>query len=360
MIPILAAVVLFLLAGALFLLPMLPAFFELRFKRDARPLNVIQQYAGDIRHFANTFRDYVRRLDHLVHECAASGQTFAAALPNGDECILLGRGDTQQLLVPWLDKSSCRFVIVSPGDSEIPGGLTFHREICALGNFSGGEQATFRAILSERQIQLLCGSKVLRWAHASASFSAGKNCDLFGRVSSDTEILLEPGCMFQRLNAPRISSVSSAQEAGSPVADRGSSAASLSAFSPPRRTFCDDDVEIRAGETFCGNVVTRGNLRVASGAHVRGSAKSSRRMIIESGASIEGSLISAGTVEIGPLCRIHGPVLAERSLTIASGTVCGELGAPTTVSAPKIEVAQGVLVFGSLWARELGRVASEK
>jgi hypothetical protein len=29
---------------------------------------------------------------------------------------------------------------------------------------------------------------------------------------------------------------------------------------------------------------------------------------------------------------------------------------PTTVSAPQIEVEEGVVVFGTMWARELGRV----
>jgi cytoskeletal protein CcmA (bactofilin family) len=355
--PVTATIVLLLLAGMLLLLPMLPAIFELHFKRDAHPLSVIQQYAGDIRHFAHSFRDYVHRLQHLLEECVASGKTFVASLPNGDECIFLGRGGTGHLLMPWLDKAVCRYVVVSSSDGTLPDGLTFLKETYALGNLAGGKGTTYRAILGEQNIRLREGSKVLRWAHAAASFSAGKNCDLFGRVSSEKEILLDAGCMFQRLNAPRIAAAPSDLDAAeSQFAARVSSPDTPSAFSASRRALFDDDVEIRSGEVFVGNLVTRGHLRVGSGARVRGSAKSSAGMIIESGALIEGSLISAETMGIGPGCRIHGPVLAERSLTIASGTVCGEIDAPTTVSAPNIEVAEGVLVFGTLWARELGRV----
>jgi cytoskeletal protein CcmA (bactofilin family) len=71
---------------------------------------------------------------------------------------------------------------------------------------------------------------------------------------------------------------------------------------------------------------------------------------------VEGSLISARKMRIGPHCVIHGPVVAERELAIATGVRCGTREHPTTVSAPSIEVEEGVLVFGTLWARESGQV----
>jgi hypothetical protein len=81
-------------------------------------------------------------------------------------------------------------------------------------------------------------------------------------------------------------------------------------------------------------------------------------MVIENGVSVEGSLISARKMHVGQNCRIHGPVIAERELSIAAGTQCGTSGFPTTVSAPQIEVEEGVVVFGTLWAREQGHVVA--
>jgi predicted acyltransferase (DUF342 family) len=81
-------------------------------------------------------------------------------------------------------------------------------------------------------------------------------------------------------------------------------------------------------------------------------------MVIEDGVSVEGSVISARKMRIGPHCAIHGPVIAERELVMAAGTHCGTMEYPTTVSAPEIDVEQGVVVFGTLWARERGRVAA--
>jgi hypothetical protein len=81
-------------------------------------------------------------------------------------------------------------------------------------------------------------------------------------------------------------------------------------------------------------------------------------MVIEDGVSVEGSLISARKMRIGPRCSIHGPVIAERELAIAGGTRCGTRQYPTTVSAPCIELEEGVVVFGTVWARESGRVVA--
>ena len=86
--------------------------------------------------------------------------------------------------------------------------------------------------------------------------------------------------------------------------------------------------------------------------------KSAKDLVLEDGVAVEGSLISARKMRIGPNCAIHGPVVAERELAVAAGTRCGSQEHPTTVSAPRIEVEEGVLVFGTLWAREYGRVVA--
>ena len=102
----------------------------------------------------------------------------------------------------------------------------------------------------------------------------------------------------------------------------------------------------------------RGRLLLRSGVRICGSVKSLDDMVLEDGVSVEGSLIGAKKLSIGPHCTIHGPVVAERVLAIAAGTRCGTWEHPTTVSAPSIEVEEGVLVFGTLWARERGQVVA--
>jgi cytoskeletal protein CcmA (bactofilin family) len=127
----------------------------------------------------------------------------------------------------------------------------------------------------------------------------------------------------------------------------------------PQRLLHDGDFEIAAGEIFRGNLVVRGTLRVGPGARVWGSVKGDEAVVIESGARVEGSLVSANTMRIGASCAIHGPVIAEKLIFLEKGARCGTAQTPTTVSAPWIEVEEGVAVFGTLWARELGQVIAK-
>ena len=116
---------------------------------------------------------------------------------------------------------------------------------------------------------------------------------------------------------------------------------------------CSADAE---ASPLTGSIVTRGKLHIGAGAHVLGSVKSNGHLTVDSGVSVDGSLLSATTTHVGPNCRIGGPVLAEHGVVIESGTRCGSAHNPTTVAAPTIELEEGVIVFGSLWARNEGRV----
>jgi cytoskeletal protein CcmA (bactofilin family) len=353
--PTLAALVLVALAGALFMLPLLPAIVELRLKRDAQPLNVIQQHAGEIRHFANGFRKVAVELQGPLRDCVALGTTAAGRLPDGDEYLLIGRADNATWMRGGKPQPICRVVVATGADAALPDGMTFAKEIYAAGRLTGGKDSTYRAILGEEDVRLQRASKVTRWAHAVGTFRAEYDCDLYGRVSSDREINLQSGCVFQRLNAPRISfGDAAAKQIGSGALDAVAGPQSLPA--PAGRTLYDEDFDVPPGAVIPGSIVTRGKLRIGAGARVLGSAKSDKAMTVDAGACVQGSLISAGTMDIGPDCRVGGPVVAERGLVMESGTRCGAIHSQTTVSAPTIEIEEGALVFGTLWAREEGRV----
>ncbi len=186
------------------MLPLLPALLELRLKRDAQPLNVIQQHAGEIRHFAYGFRAYIATLSEPLRECAASGTTAKGIMSDGDEYLLLGR--TSEVLSEFGGEkmSNCHAVVAAGTDVVLPDRITFTKEFYAAGEFTSGETNVFRALLGEKDIHLGRANTVTRWAHAVGTLRAEHDCDLYGRISSDREIQLEFGCAFQRLNAPCI------------------------------------------------------------------------------------------------------------------------------------------------------------
>lgn len=351
--PVFATVLLVLLAGILFTLPLLPALTELRLKHDAQPLNMIQQHTGEIRHFSYGFRSYIADLLEPLRECVASGTTAHGTMPDGDQYLLLGRNDDTRLVSAKGKTATCQSVVAAGMDVVLPDGITFAKEVYAAGKFTGGEKNVFRALLGEKDIHLGRASTVIRWAHAAGAFRAERDCNLYGRISSDREIQLESGCAFHRLNAPRIVLGNSYAE----EADIGAETAPTSL--PGGRRLVDEDLEIQIGEIVSANIVTRGRLHIGAGARVLGSVKSHEHMALEAGVHVEGSLISASTMHIGPDCRIAGPVIAEREIAIEAGTRCGSVRAPTTVSAPTIKIADGVTVFGTIWARTEGQVVPQ-
>jgi cytoskeletal protein CcmA (bactofilin family) len=353
--PYVAVATLVFLTSTLFLLPLLPAFTELRRKSDALPLSVIQQHAGEIRYFADSFRTYLKTLEPTLRECGASGRNASGVMPDGTNYLVLGSGNEALTLPLQQQDQSCQVLIASATDLSLSGNSSFSKDIYSLGRLVGGDNNHYRALLAEQEAYLGKGSSVMRWVHAGGELSADSGCKLSVRVSSDSRIRLATGCSFLRLNAPRI-------ELGSQdVENAGRSIPRTSEISPlgmPRRIVHDGDFEIRCGAAFCGDLVVRGKLRIGSGARVYGSVKSQKDMVLGSGVWVEGSLISAGKLLIGPACLIHGPVIAEREMRIQAGTQCGDARTPTTVSALRVEVAEGVMVFGSLWAREYGEVVA--
>lgn len=357
-----AAGILFSLTALVFVLPLLPAISELRRKHDAGPLNVIQQYAGEIRHFAGGFRKCIDALRQPLSECTAQGRIARGKLGDGEEYLLLGCSDDSAFGDAGATQGAiCSSVVAAGVDLILPPGLTFLKEFYAGGQLVGGEKTTYRAILGEKDVHIQHASKVMRWAHASGSLRTDTDCDLWGRISSDRDILLQVGCIFQRLNAPRIVLGSSnADLEDSRRSPSGSVEGDSISAQPRSRRLVEGDYEIASGDLIAENIVIRGKLRIGAGAKIFGSVKSNGDLVVETGVIVEGSLIGAAKMHIGPDCQVRGPVIAEHEMTIQSGAQCGSALKPTTVSAPIIDVEEGSLFFGTLWARQQGRVVPKQ
>lgn len=350
----LAVATLVLVAGGLYALPLIPAMRELRRKSDAQPLSVIQQHAGEIRHFADSFRSYIKELEPVLQTAVRSGKTVSGVLPDKTEYLVLGAGKEVLSLPLRQSDETCPALLAAAVDLSLPPGTAFSKDIYVGGRFLGGTKNRYRAILGEKDVHLGAESQVARWVHAVGEFSAGNDCQLHGRVSSDCGIRLSRECTFQRLNAPCIGFGQKAMPDLNFADDRSQPTTLRTA----QRLLHDGDYEIAPGQVFQGNLVARGRLRIGSGAQVQGDIKGDQGVVVESGVSLQGSLISATTMQIGPGCDIHGPIIAEKLLTLATGSRCGSAEKPTTVSAPWIQVEEGVVVFGTLWAREDGKVVA--
>lgn len=338
----------------LLLLPLMPAFLELILKTDDAPLNVIPQNAGDVRSFAEGFRNYLSSVQPQIDHCALTGSDAAIETPDGDFCLVLAQTNAPHDL--GIDeKNICSMVIAAVDDLALPPETIFKKDIYAKQRLRGGAQDQYRAILCESEVSLAESSVVMRWVHAVGPIHCEANCRLYGRISSEQSIQLSAGCLFTRLNADRIAIGASWIEQIPPA---WSAAVRKANAEVTERMLCDGDLYILPGDIVDKHLVVRGELRIGAGARVLGNIKAEKAILLEPGVTVCGSLISSAVLTIGRGCRVRGPVIAERAVQIDFGTRAGTPDAPTTVSAPIIEVSEGVVIFGSLWARDHGSVVA--
>jgi predicted acyltransferase (DUF342 family) len=352
---LIAASVLVLVFFLLLAVPLTPACLELIYKSDGAPLKVVQQHAGDVRFFADGFRNYLSRIQKNIDECELFGSDALVVMPDGIPCLVIAQRNVQHDF--GIDANRvCSKVIAAVETLQLPPDTIFEQDIYSRRRIHGGKGTRYRAILGERDVHLAESTVVMRWVHAVGDIECAPSCDIYGRISSEMSIQLQRGCRFTRVNAPRIEIGSQERrEIQDPFEVRNPRAGG----EPRERVLWDGNFEIAPGAVFDKNLVVRGELRIGAGARVLGDVKAQRLAVLENGVVACGSLISSGDLRIGGNCRVQGPVIAERTLAIESGTYVGTPESHTTAAAPKIEIAEGVIVFGTLWAREQGIVVSQ-
>jgi predicted acyltransferase (DUF342 family) len=118
------------------------------------------------------------------------------------------------------------------------------------------------------------------------------------------------------------------------------------------------DFYLRDSDTFQGHIVATGRVAIGDSVLVLGSVKARKEVEIGSGTLVEGTVVCRGRMSIAQRCYIKGPVLSEQEIVIGADTQVGTPASPTTVSAPRIRIAPGARVYGSIWARETGEVTA--
>ena len=341
----------------LFLLPLLPSLKELVSATDVAPLKVVQEYDADIKFFANGFKSYLQK---------NFGDFFGAAivdfregtLKDGTNFQIIEQNGAVRLSKSENYKRIINKIIVSAASLQLTGKMFYEKEIYSQHSVNAEKSSKFRALMAEENIWLGNDCSVLRWVHSNSSLVVGKNCKLFGRASADEAIFIEKNSHFQRLHANKIhfgEEVVIPQNAGNVnkivleklpnVKERYK-----------RRWIVDGDAEVPSNNVFDGDIVATKDVKIGSYAHIIGSLKSNADMYIAMGVRIDGSIVSAGKIFIEAGCQIKGAVLAEEVITIKEGNVIGAEQTFTTVTAPYIYISGGTVVFGTVWADEIGQV----
>jgi cytoskeletal protein CcmA (bactofilin family) len=359
-----AAATLTLIVVLLVLLPVLPAWQEWRRPTDAAPLNVVRTYDGSVTHFAESFRTIMLDQIGSMVEGVESEPSHVAegALKRGERYVVVGAaGHTFPLLPEEKSSQEATRVVIACGDMTIPSGYVLNQEVYGRQNLTVGARTACRAVLADGWIHFERGASVLRWAHASGQITGARDARLWGRVTSDTAIVLGLGSEFARLHAPQITTV------GEGIPDRRSAdwhASPRTALEAPgalinkdsERWVVKSDLDVPERTQHSGQLIATKDFTVGAGTLIDGSIKSRRRLTLEDHVEIKGAVIARKAIQIGQHAVIKGPIVGEDVVEIGAGSVIGSPDEPTTITAERIRLDAGVKVYGTVWAREHGQV----
>jgi cytoskeletal protein CcmA (bactofilin family) len=347
---LLAPVMLTAATTALAALPLTPAIREFLRREDAAPLPT-RTDDGEIRSFAQSFHRYLEPLLPQLDEAARAGDTRVITTPDGNPGLLLGSRGACDLAGRTVDQ-----VVLCAQDAFLPPRVSFTRDLYVRGRLVGGVDNVIRAALVEGDASLGDRTTLLRWLHVHGNLTAGGSCQLFGRVSADGNICLGYDCRFERVSAPAILA---ALEEIPPYLQRLQSTGDRSTIDRRfGRLRVNGEVHLATGDVVQGHIVALGSVRVDEGARVTGSIKSHAQVRLGASVEVHGAITGFSQLSIAERCFVRGPLLCEGEVLIGTGAQIGSPDCPTTVSAPRIRIAPGAVVYGTLWAREAGEVLS--
>ena len=333
--------------GVLLALPLTPAIRELLSKRDAGPL-VTRKDDGRIDNFAHALRIRCEAYRAALEHCAETNTDQEVEFA-GEKIFLCGRSGT------WSGPTEIDHLVLCADFVHLPDAFRCLGDFVSYGNLHSGDGNLFRALLSDADIMLGKSSQILRWIHAEGELIAGEHCVLFGRASAGTSIVLSHGCKFERIHAP---AVYSSSDAVTFAVRQESAAFAKLARAGMGRTRLHDKTQLSAKQEYFGDLVSPKSLLMNEGSSVIGSVKANGRIEMRRGAEVDGSLVATKDVEIHSGCFVKGPLIAEREIVVHPEVQIGLPDSPTTISAPRIRIAPGSILFGTAWARIEGHVGN--
>lgn len=348
-----APVLLSTITSAMVAVPLAPAIIELLRRKDAGPLDT-RKDDGNIRNFATSFRRYIASVQPAVAACALRQSIEEVRLRDGQYALVVGAAGHCSEIDPNFPNP-----VLFARAAWLPDAQIFSKDVYAADVLHGGKSNVFRAILGEKDVFLDEATQVMRWMHAEGKVIAAADSKFYGRLSAGEAIYLSPGCGFERVNAPAIFAVLNT-EVPSPSENAGT--IEFSGKKPRKapdklgRSRVDGDLNLRVKEMFLGNLVATGSIRVEEDTQIVGSAKAHGDIRLQDRAHVRGAVVATCSVYTGTNCFVQGPLLAESDVYLGAGTKVGRPDSPTTISAPKIHLAPGCVVHGTVWARVEGRV----
>jgi hypothetical protein len=120
------------------------------------------------------------------------------------------------------------------------------------------------------------------------------------------------------------------------------------------RGLAGSSIRIGPRRAWDGDLVCQGDLEIGHRSHARGSLKAYGDLGLGAGTRVDGCVVARGDILLGAGAAVNGSVMSETAVMLGPGCTIGTPQQPATVCAPRIEVALGVVVHGTIWAGRSG------
>jgi cytoskeletal protein CcmA (bactofilin family) len=342
---------LFTVSAMVLALPWLPALKEWLHATDVQP---VLNDSPQALHPSLQAREFAERLQAAVMagDDEIAGAAIASVPPYG----------TWPLDAFERRAGSSQRVWHTMGDAELPPDFGFQNEVVAGGDLTSAQRGLYRALFAGGLLRLAKRSFIKRWAHAHV-VEMSPGCQLTGRVSADDRIHVRGDVIFGVLHAPIVRFMPRKAGPGTVATALPAAPTPISGTLPApvvwdpvaQRGVCDQALELPADSAWSGDLVCRSHLLLGAASQVGGSLKAHGHVAVDDGCRIHGSVVAVGRIELGERCAVRGSLISETAIVLGPGCRIGAPEFPATVTAPRIDVAPGVVVHGTLWASKTGR-----
>lgn len=327
---------------ALLTLPFIPAFHEWLFPSDVAALPISPNYTSQTDYFA-------KRLQADV--AAKTGQ----GLPTGYEEFNYVTDSIKDM--NWLEADK-RLISADSIESLIP--IRSIQPLYVTGDIRSADGSYFSSIYAAGNIILGDQSEIRDWAHATGTLTLGQRSIALRRISAGVAIELAHEVWFERLHAPALlfGKAGTYKREPDPGNQKEGSFADLPSAvrQTPLLYLIRGDCALPADTIYTGSLIVTGFLTIGAGTTVVGDIKAREGASIGPGAWVKGAIVCEKRIYVFKGARALGPVVSEADVLVGANAVIGLPDSLTTITALNIILESGVIVHGTIWAREIGMV----
>lgn len=267
----------------------------------------------------------------------------------------------------------------APGSLQVPPLRRWRGDLVCEGHLSLGEGCEAEGSLrATGSLNLGAGCRVHGGLIAPGEIYLAAGCEVQSSIVSETLVVLGAGCVVgvpgahATVRAPRVEigkgvvvhgtvwsgqhmrTIGGPREEDLDPMDESGLGAAVRWNGVSGRGLANDDLKVPPYRQWGGDLVCQGDLELGPRCHARGSLKAYGDLGLGSGVRVDGNVVAQGDVLVGAGSRVAGSVLSESAVVLGPGCTVGSPERPATVCAPRVEVALGVVVHGTVWAGASG------